>query len=78
MKGKINYGKVDCTVEKTSAGRFGVKGYPTIKLSGRSRQQTVADSALRVSALLTYALHSLLVLSVCATARLAPTAAAAV
>eukprot|EP01088_Endostelium_zonatum_P011408 TRINITY_DN25540_c0_g1_i1.p2 TRINITY_DN25540_c0_g1~~TRINITY_DN25540_c0_g1_i1.p2 ORF type:complete len:137 (-),score=28.25 TRINITY_DN25540_c0_g1_i1:188-598(-) len=31
-KGKINVGKVDCTVEKGLQSRFEVRGYPTIKL----------------------------------------------
>lgn len=47
LKGKINVGKVDCTVEKgtqlafilfsftiplETASRFGIRGYPTLKL----------------------------------------------
>jgi len=30
-KGKINVGKVDCTIEKGLQSRFEVRGYPTIK-----------------------------------------------
>jgi thioredoxin-like negative regulator of GroEL len=32
LKGKVVVGKVDCTVETGLAKRFGIKGYPTIKL----------------------------------------------
>lgn len=31
LKGKVNFGKVDATVEKKLAGRFQIKSYPTIK-----------------------------------------------
>jgi len=31
VKGDIHVGKVDCTVEKSTAQRFGIRGYPTIK-----------------------------------------------
>mmetsp|Transcript_54588 Transcript_54588/g.81039 ORF Transcript_54588/g.81039 Transcript_54588/m.81039 type:complete len:426 (-) Transcript_54588:470-1747(-) len=32
MKGKMAFGKVDCTVEKKICERFGIKGYPTLKI----------------------------------------------
>lgn len=31
LKGKVMIGKVDCTTETSVAGRFGVRGYPTLK-----------------------------------------------
>jgi len=31
LKGKVNVGKVDCTVERLIASRFRIQGYPTIK-----------------------------------------------
>jgi protein disulfide-isomerase-like protein len=31
LKGNVNVGKVDCTVEKDVCSRFGVRGYPTVK-----------------------------------------------
>jgi protein disulfide-isomerase-like protein len=32
LKGKVNVGKVDCTVEKSIGSRFGIRGFPTLKL----------------------------------------------
>jgi len=31
LKGKVNVAKIDCTVEREVASRFGINGYPTIK-----------------------------------------------
>jgi hypothetical protein len=33
LKGKVNFGAVDMTVEKKVGGKFDVKGFPTIKVS---------------------------------------------
>ena len=33
MKGKIHFGKVDCTAQTAIATRYGIRGYPTLKLS---------------------------------------------
>jgi len=35
LKGKINVGKIDCTVETGLAGRFEIKGYPTLKFASK-------------------------------------------
>lgn len=32
MGGSVNIAEVDCTVQKDSAARFGIRGYPTLKL----------------------------------------------
>jgi len=37
MQGKVKLGKVDCTVEKSTCGRFGVQGYPTLKVFGSDK-----------------------------------------
>ncbi|KAJ3087727.1 hypothetical protein HK102_010427 [Quaeritorhiza haematococci] len=31
MKGKLNIGKVDCTVESVTTQKFGIRGFPTLK-----------------------------------------------
>lgn len=31
-KGKFKVAKVDCTVEKATGTRFGIRGFPTVKL----------------------------------------------
>jgi protein disulfide-isomerase-like protein len=49
LKGQVNVGKVDCTVHQDVCGRFGVRGYPTVrglfggKLYEYKRARTVED-----------------------------------
>ena len=45
LKGKVKVAKVDATVETGLAQRFGIKGYPTIKLfpSGKKSDSAVVD-----------------------------------
>jgi len=40
MKGKVNIGKMDATVEKSIPSQYGVQGFPTIKLfpAGKNKQ----------------------------------------
>eukprot|EP00200_Dunaliella_tertiolecta_P006573 CAMPEP_0202346832 /NCGR_PEP_ID=MMETSP1126-20121109/5451_1 /ASSEMBLY_ACC=CAM_ASM_000457 /TAXON_ID=3047 /ORGANISM="Dunaliella tertiolecta, Strain CCMP1320" /LENGTH=437 /DNA_ID=CAMNT_0048938291 /DNA_START=34 /DNA_END=1347 /DNA_ORIENTATION=- len=37
LKGKVNFGAVDCTVHQGLCSQFGVQGYPTIKFFGSSK-----------------------------------------
>lgn len=45
MKGKVKVGKVDATVEQSIPQRFGVQGFPTIKLfpSGKKTENSAVD-----------------------------------
>lgn len=45
LKGKVNVAKMDATVEKSTPGRFGVQGFPTIKLfpAGKKTDSSAVD-----------------------------------
>eukprot|EP00270_Netrium_digitus_P011338 TRINITY_DN35_c0_g1_i5.p1 TRINITY_DN35_c0_g1~~TRINITY_DN35_c0_g1_i5.p1 ORF type:complete len:440 (-),score=150.18 TRINITY_DN35_c0_g1_i5:181-1500(-) len=39
LKGRVNLGQVDCTVEQELAKRYEIKGFPTILVFGQDKQQ---------------------------------------
>eukprot|EP00475_Leptophrys_vorax_P000642 TRINITY_DN10361_c2_g1_i1.p1 TRINITY_DN10361_c2_g1~~TRINITY_DN10361_c2_g1_i1.p1 ORF type:complete len:448 (-),score=40.14 TRINITY_DN10361_c2_g1_i1:43-1386(-) len=60
LKGKVNLGQVDCTVEQALAQRFGIKGFPTILVFGADKENpTPYEGARTASGIESFALELL-------------------